>query len=77
MLKPSGRERQKMNPPRIHSTDPAQPMKRAAPSSNLSEVKHKLGFVVLPPAPTPRKNVPFNIETLTSGQQRGGQRSPL
>ncbi len=35
ILKPSDRERQKMSPPRIHSTDPAQPMKRAAPSSNL------------------------------------------
>lgn len=35
MLKPSDRERQKISPPRIHSTDPAQPMKRAAPSSNL------------------------------------------
>lgn len=35
MLKPSGRDRAKTSPPRIHSTDPAQPMKRAAPSSNL------------------------------------------
>lgn len=35
MLRPSDRERVKTSPPRIHSTDPAQPMKRAAPSSNL------------------------------------------
>lgn len=37
ILKPSDRERQKINPPRMHSTDPAQPMNRAAPSSNLQD----------------------------------------
>lgn len=35
MLRPSDRDRVKTSPPRIHSTDPDQPMKRAAPSSNL------------------------------------------
>lgn len=46
ILKPSDRERQKISPPRIHSTDPAQPMKRAAPSSNLGgvEVKNEKEF---------------------------------
>lgn len=32
-------EKQKISPPRIHSTDPAQPMKRAAPSSNLERLR--------------------------------------
>lgn len=36
-MNPSDRERQKTRPPRTHSTDPAQPMKRAAPSSNLTQ----------------------------------------
>ena len=34
-LKLSDRDRQKTRPPRTHSTEPAQPMKSAAPSSNL------------------------------------------
>lgn len=40
MLKPSDKERQKTSPPRMHSTDPAQPMKRAAPNSNLQKERH-------------------------------------
>ena len=34
-VKPSDRDRQKTRPPRTNSTEPAQPMKSAPPSSNL------------------------------------------
>lgn len=36
MLNPSVIEKQKTKPPRMLRTDPAQPMNRAAPSSNLN-----------------------------------------
>lgn len=43
MLNPSVMEKQKINPPRMLRTDPAQPMNRAAPSSNLNADKQKTG----------------------------------
>lgn len=56
MLRLPDRDRVKTSPPRIHSTDPAQPMKRAAPSSNLftrgGEVRsrRRLSFVLYFPS---------------------------
>ncbi len=45
MLNPSVMEKQKINPPRMLRTDPAQPMKSAAPSSNLREDTRRLVII--------------------------------
>lgn len=78
MLRPSDRDRVKTSPPRIHSTDPAHPMNRAAPSSNLFTRGLRWGargvclssyftcsFLLLI----------FLIQKLTSEQRRAGRRS--
>lgn len=42
-MNPSDMEKQKINPPRMLRTDPAQPMNRAAPSSNLNPNRQNTG----------------------------------
>ena len=65
-LSPSDSDRQNTSPPSMHSTDPAQPMKRAAPSSNLQET-HRCDFT-LSDLPSQRR---VNPEHLLLGHEEG------
>lgn len=66
-------EKQKINPPRMQRTDPAQPMKSAAPSSNLKADARRLVIIWV----GMHTSICRNVTKLTSVSQIRGQRTRM